>query len=125
MVSPISSIISGKWSKIGCLNFSLTEIIQKHGIPPCFCVISRVSSSHQYARNGCVVFRLVVGLFVAFFLDDFWFGIGYEAFVAKFLTNHVQFFCHLANSFSRRANSSSTLRRSASGKVDFCACDDA
>ena len=42
--------------------------------------------------DGCVVFRLVVGLFVAFFLDDFWFGIGYEAFVRELLTDHIQFF---------------------------------
>ena len=35
---------------------------------------------------GRVVFSLVVGLFVAFFLDNFWFGIGYEAFVREFLT---------------------------------------
>ena len=42
--------------------------------------------------DGRVVFSLVVGLFVAFFLDDFWFGVGYEAFVRELLTDHVQFF---------------------------------
>ena len=48
---------------------------------------------HFFNTYDCrIVFSLVIFLFVAFFLDDFWFGIGYEAFVAKFLTNHVEFF---------------------------------
>ena len=52
---------------------------------------------HQFLHlintcDGRVVFSLVVGLFVAFFLDDFWFGIGYETFVREFLADHIQFF---------------------------------
>ncbi len=60
--------------KIGCINFSLTESYKKHGIPPCFCVISQsffISSIHILYRSHRT--SAVVGLFVAFFLDDFWF----------------------------------------------------
>ena len=55
---------------------------------------------HLFNPRYCgVEFGLVVGLFVFFFLDDFWFGVGDEAFVAEFFADHVQFFLPLGQLF--------------------------
>ncbi len=51
--------------------------------------------------------------------DDFWFGIGYEAFVAKFFTNHVEFFCHLLILFQDEPISSFDIEKVSKWQVDF------
>ena len=80
---------------------------------------------HLFNPRYCgVVFGLVVGLFVFFFLDDFWFGVGDETFVAEFFADHVQFLWPLGQFLVEAFQFFLDIEQISQGQEDFGSGDD-